>query len=169
MKFTSVFFALPLLAVQVLAVAVTPNETVVKRSTVQKRQFKSALKCDSVPQCTATCSALIPEIEKCTWVMEGTTRQGTSNVKCLCTPAFIALAVANYNCEIPLGLSNLRAISADRKPNMDRLHAESQIQNHVAQCKALGIDLTPGLPQLVPDTLKPLDRDVFFPNNQVTP
>ena len=104
--------------------------------------------------------------------MEGTTRQGTSNVKCLCTPAFIALAVANYNCEIPLGLSNLRALSADRKPNMDRLHAESQIQSmsffflyekqtksvgllnnrktpdHVAQCKALGIDLTPGLPQV---------------------
>jgi hypothetical protein len=168
MKFTSVFFALPLLAVQVLAVAVTPNETVVKRSTVQKRQFKAAIKCDAVPECSATCNALIPEIEKCTWQIEGTTRQGTSNIKCLCTPTFIAAAIANYNCEIPLGLSNLRPVSADRKQNTDFIHANAQIQNHITQCKALGIDLTPGLPQLI-NTGKPLEREEFYPGKQITP
>jgi len=167
MKFTTAFFALPLLAVQVLAVAVTPNENVVvKRSPVQKRQFKSKLDCSKLAECTATCNVLIPEIEKCTWTMEGTTRQGTNNIKCLCTPTFIAAAVANYNCEIPTRFSNFQAFDPSRTgpPKIDFVYAKGMIDAHITQCKALGIDLSVGLPTLNDDQFR-LTREKFFPGD----
>jgi len=142
MKFTSALFSVALFAVQVLAVAVIPD--IEKRSlttvegqspALKTRAFKSRLNCSTVPTCTTTCNALITEIQKCDFSLAG-----TSNVKCLCTPTFLAAALANYQCEVPVGFSNLKAVPGN---NIDQTLAQGAIDTHISQCKMIGQNIGP--------------------------